>query len=257
MPVEYVVDNHIVTITLDRPDSLNSMDPQMLDEFHDAIVQFKNDDNIWVSIITGAGEKSFSAGADLRKTIPLYGDSSVKPPWQPPPSIMRGIEVWKPLIAAVNGLALGGGCEIALACDLRIASENATFGQPEVGWGLMPGWGGSQRLPRIIPYAYASELILTGNTIDAAEAYRIGLVNKVTKAEDLMDTAHQYAQRICDQGPLGVRAAKEAMIRGMSMSMDDGLRLEQSMFDGLRYTEDFTEGPKAFAEKRIPEFHGR
>ena len=100
-------------------------------------------------------------------------------------------------------------------------------------------------------------MILTGNTIDAAEAYRIGLVNKVTKAEDLMDTAHQYAQRICDQGPLGVRAAKEAMIRGMSMSMDDGLRLEQSMFDGLRYTEDFTEGPKAFAEKRRPEFHGR
>jgi len=257
MPVDYFVKDHIVTITLNRPDSLNSMDPQMLDEFNEAIVKFKDDDNLWVSIITGAGDKSFSAGADLRKTIPLYGDTSVKPPWQPPPSIMRGLEIWKPLIAAVNGLALGGGCEIALACDIRIASENATFGQPEVSWGLMPGWGGSQRLSRIVSFAHAAEMILTGRTIDAEEAYRIGLVNKVTNAQNLMEIAQEYAQRICDQGPLGVRSAKEAMIRGMSMSMDDGLRLEQSMFDALRYTEDFAERPKAFVEKRKPVFYGR
>ena len=257
MGINYEKDGTIAVITLDRPDALNSMDPEMLQAFSDACIDFRDDDALWVVIITGAGERAFCAGADLRKTIPLYGDRTVKPPWQPPASIMRGLEIWKPMIAAVNGLALGGGCEVALACDLRVASENATFGQPEVGFGLMPGWGGSQRLPRLVSFAKASEMILTGESIDAQEAHRIGLVNRVVPQGELMPSARGWAERICEQGPLGVRAAKEALIRGLSMPLADGLRLEQSLFDNLRYTDDFEEGPKAFSERRKPVFHGR
>ena len=257
MGILYERDGQVATITLDRPDAMNSLDPDMLQDFSDACVSFRDDPDAWVAIITGAGERAFCAGADLRKTIPLYADKSVKPPWQPPPSIMRGLEIWKPLIAAVNGMALGGGCEVALACDLRIASESATFGQPEVGWGLMPGWGGSQRLPRIVPFAKAAEMILTGATIDAKEAHRIGLVNTVVPPAELMSTARAWAEHICEQGPLGIRASKEALVRGLSLSLADGLRLEQALFDGLRQSDDFEEGPKAFSEKRKPVFHGR
>lgn len=257
MGIVYEKDGHVATITLDRPQAMNSLDPEMLQDFSDACVAFRDDPGLWVAIVTGAGERAFCAGADLRRTIPLYGDKTVKPPWQPPPSIMRGLEVWKPLIAAVNGLALGGGCEVALACDLRIASENATFGQPEVGWGLMPGWGGSQRLPRVVPYAKAAEMIFTGATIDANEAHRIGLANVVVPLADLMSTARTWAEHICEQGPLGVRAAKEALVRGLALPLAEGLRMEQSLFDSLRYSDDFEEGPKAFSEKRKPVFNGR
>ena len=257
MGVVYEKEGHIATITLDRPDAMNSLDPEMLRDFSDACIDFRDDPNLWVAIVTGSGERAFSAGADLRRTIPLYADNTVKPPWQPPPSIMRGLEIWKPLIAAVNGLALGGGCEVALACDLRIASENAVFGQPEVAWGLMPGWGGSQRLPRVVSYAKAAEMIFTAATIDANEAYRVGLVNVVVPLAELMSTARAWAEHICEQGPLGVRAAKEALVRGLALSLAEGLRMEQSLFDSLRYSDDFEEGPKAFSEKRKPVFHGR
>jgi enoyl-CoA hydratase/carnithine racemase len=170
---------------------------------------------------------------------------------------MRGLELWKPLIVAINGIALGGGLEIALACDIRIASENARLGTPEVTLGLIPGWGGTQRLPRVIPWAKAAELILMGRPIDAQEAYRIGLVNKVVPLEQLMPTAKEWAEIICRAGPLAVRAAKEAMIRGTSMTLEEGLRLENSLENYVLGTEDFTEGITAFVEKRKPAYRAK
>ncbi|MFN3286777.1 MAG: enoyl-CoA hydratase/isomerase family protein, partial [bacterium] len=168
-----------------------------------------------------------------------------------------GLEIWKPMIAAVNGFCLAGGLELALACDIRLASPNATFGLTEVRWAIMPGAGGTQRLPRAVPLARAMEMILMAQTIDAEEAYRIGLVNKVVPLPELMPTAIQWAQTLCERGPLAVRAAKEAVIRGLSMPLADGLRLEAFLSAGLRQTEDAVEGPKAFAEKRKPEFKAR
>jgi enoyl-CoA hydratase/carnithine racemase len=174
-----------------------------------------------------------------------------------PATIMRGLELWKPLIAAVNGLAFGGGLEIVLACDLRIAAENATFGLPEVRLGLIPGWGGTQRLPRAIPKVKAAELLFTGRPIDAEEAYRIGLVNKVVPLAELMPAAREMAETICESGPLAVRAAKQAMIQGASLSLEQGLRLEAMLQDFLFTTEDLGEGIKAFREKRKPIFEAK
>ncbi len=220
------------------------------------MVVFRDDPEIWVGIITGAGEKAFCAGADIKDMLPFMKETGGKP-WAFPANPMRGLELYKPLIAAINGLALGGGLEIALACDIRIASENARLGTPEVTLGLIPGWGGTQRLPRISPWAKAAEIVLMGKPIDAQEAYRIGLVNKVVTQAELMPTAKEYAEAICQVGPLAVRAAKQAMIRGYSLPLDDGLRLESSLFDYLLGTEDFAEGTAAFTEKRKPNFKAK
>jgi len=152
---------------------------------------------------------------------------------------------------------MGGGLELALACDIRIAAEGVKLGVPEVKWNLIPGWGGTQRLPRVIPRAIAAEMLLTGSPIDAAEAYRVGLVNKVVPYAELMPTAEAMAQKIAQNGPLAVRAAKEAMMRGTSMTLDDGMQLELDLVDVLLDSEDAKEGPKAFAEKRKPVFKGR
>ncbi len=170
---------------------------------------------------------------------------------------MRRLELWKPLIAAINGLALGGGLEIALACDIRIASEKAKLGVPEVTLGLIPGWGGTQRLPRMVPWCKAAQMLFTGKPVDAQEAYRIGLVNVVVPPEAVMPTAKQWAGDICQVGPLAVRAAKEAMIRGSSMTLEDGLRLENALMANVMQTEDFTEGTTAFAEKRKPVYKAK
>jgi len=226
-----------------------------VEELHTALVDFRDSAELWVAILTGAGQRAFSAGADLTKTIPRLLDPQQR--WRQPETIMRGLDIWKPLIAAVNGLALGGGCELALACDLRIAAENASFGQPEVRWSIIPGWGGTQRLPRQVPYARAAEMVLMGRSISAQEALRIGLVSAVVPPDKLLPTAMEWAREICTLGPLGVRAAKEAMLRGMNMSLEAGLRLEQMLFENLRYTEDAREGPRAFAEKRKPVFKGQ
>ncbi len=252
MLVVYEKSDKVVTITINRPEAFNSISPEVYQEFSDAMVSFRDDPEVWVGIITGAGQRAFSAGADIRKMLPKLAEKS----FALPPGIMRGLNIWKPIIAAVNGLALGGGLEIVLACDIRIAAENARFGTPEVALGLIPGWGGTQRLPRMIPWCKAAELLLMGKPIDAEEAYRIGLINKVVAREDLMSTAQEWAAKICENGPLAVRAAKEAMIRGMNMSLDDGLRLEESFFAGLTASEDFKEGIGAFAEKRKAQYKG-
>ncbi len=249
MAIDYKKEGRIAIFTINRPEAMNAMNVEATSELHEAMVDFRDDPDLWVGIITGAGERAFSAGADIKDMLPFMKEHRDSP-WAMPATPMRGLELWKPLIAAINGLALGGGLEIALACDIRIASENARFGTPEVTLGLIPGWGGTQRLPRMVPWCKAAEILLMGRLIDAQEAYRIGLVNKVVPVEELMPTAREWAEVICQAGPLAVRAAKEAMIRGCGMTLEEGLRLENSLEAYLLETEDFTEGTTAFVEKR-------
>jgi enoyl-CoA hydratase/carnithine racemase len=256
MAVLYQKKEKVAYITLNRPEALNALNPETLGELHDIFIDFRKDDNLWVAILTGSGEKAFCAGADIKTAIPFLKDSRGKG-WRQPITPLRGLEVWKPMIAAVNGFALGGGLELVLACDIRIASENARFGVPEVTLGLIPGWGGTQRLPRAIPLAKAAEMLMTGKAIDAQEAYRIGLVNKVVSPSELMSAAEEMAKRLCRPGPLAVRAAKEAMTKGMDMTLEEGLLLEQKLEDFVLGTEDLEEGTRAFVEKRKPTFKGK
>ncbi len=256
MLLDYKKEGKIAIFTLNRPDAMNSMNPDLYKELSDALVDFKDDDELLVGIITGAGEKAFCAGADVKSMLPMMKELPGRP-WAEPPTIMRGLKLWKPVIAAVNGVAMGGGLEICLACDVRIASENALFAVPEVTLGLIPGWGGTQRLPRVIPWAKAAELLLTGRPIDAQEAYRIGLVNKVVPLAELMPTAKQMADLLCRPAPLAVRAAKQAMYEGTSLSLTEGLELEKALCDFVMTTEDFNEGCSAFMEKRKPEYKGK
>jgi len=256
MSVDYVKEGKIAIITINRPEAYNAINPETFEELSKIFVEFKDDDELWVGIITGAGERAFCAGADIKSTLPKLKGAKGQP-WAEPPIIMRGLNLWKPLIAAVNGVALGGGLEICLACDIRIASENATFGVPEVTLGLIPAWGGTQRLPRLVPWAKAAELLLTGRPIDAQEAYRIGLVNKVVPLPDLITTTKQMADMLCKPGPLAVRAAKQAMVQGTSLSLTEGLELEKALTDYIVTTEDFDEGCNAFLEKRKPEFKAK
>lgn len=251
----YEKKGHIAYFTINRPEAMNAFNFATIQAFSEATIKFRDDDEAWVAIITGAGDKAFSAGFDLKELIP--GEDKLPSPGGGPPLIQRGLYIWKPFIAAINGVAMGGGLELALACDLRIAAETATLSVPEVKWNLIPGWGGTQRLPRMIPMAKAAEMLLTGDRIDANEAYRLGIVNKVVPAAELMDAAEAMANKIAKNGPLAVRAAKEAMIRGTSMTLDEGMQLELDLVESLLDTEDAKEGPKAFAEKRKPEFKGR
>jgi enoyl-CoA hydratase len=174
-----------------------------------------------------------------------------------PPSITRGLDIWKPLIAAINGPARGGGLEIALACDIRIASENVYLQFPEVGRGLIPGLGGTQRLPRMVAPAKAAEMIFLRTPISAEEAYRLGLVNKVIPLAQLLPTAKEWAARICENGPHAIRRAKEVMIRGRNMALEDGLSLELAFFEEMLQSEDYQEGLRALTEERKPEYKGR
>ena len=256
MPVDYKKEGRIAIFTINRPEAFNMVNVQIFQELHERMVEFRDDPELWVGIITGARTRAFSAGADIKDILPFAREHRDQPEALPP-SIMRGLDVWKPLIAAINGMALGGGLEIALACDIRIASEKARFGTPEVSLGVIPGWGGTQRLPRMLPWCKAAELLLTGRPIDAQEAYRIGLVNKVVPQEQVMPVAREWAEAICQAGPLAVRAAKEAMVRGSSMTLEEGLRLEGVLFNRVLGTEDFNEGITAYAEKRKPVFKAK
>jgi enoyl-CoA hydratase/carnithine racemase len=256
MAVDYEKEGRVAIFTLNRPEAMNSMNMEAVRQLHQAMADFRDDPELWVGIITGAGDRAFCGGADIKDALPFMKEHSGDP-WSFPPQIWRGFELWKPLIAAINGWALGGGLEIALACDLRIASENARLGTTEVNLGLMPGWGGTQRLPRMVPYCKAAEIVLMGRPIDAQEAYRIGLVNKVVPQDEIMPTAKEWAEALCQVGPLAVRAAKETMLRGSSMTLEDGLRLESSLFSYLLGTKDFAEGAAAFKEKRKPAFKAK
>lgn len=256
MAVTYEKEGRIAIITINRPEAMNALNMETMGELYKVMTEFRDDPEMWVGIITGAGEKAFCGGADIKDTLPFMKEHG-RDPWAMPPSIMRGLEMWKPLVAAINGMALGGGLELALACDIRIAAENARLGTPEVTLGLIPGWGGTQRLPRVIPWCKAAELLLTGKLIDGQEAYRIGLVNKVVPQAEVMATAREYAENICKAAPLAVRAAKEAMIRGSAMTLEEGLRLENSLVASVMSTEDFAEGTGAFVEKRKPNYKAK
>lgn len=253
MSLLYEKKGRIAIITLNRPEVLNALDPETYEEFSEACIDIRDDDNVWVAIITGAGEKAFCAGGDIKKSISRLLEGNLKVP----PSIRKGLQVYKPFIAAINGITTGGGVEIALACDIRIVAEEATFTIAEARLGLIPGQGGTQRLPRIVGLTKAAELMFMANTIDAHEAYRIGLVNKVVPRQELMSTAIDWAERICQNGPLAVRAIKEAMLRGLDMTLEEGLQLEESIMNTLVTSKDSKEGVKAFIEKRKPVYKGR
>ena len=246
MTIDIQKKGHIAVITLNRPRALNAFNMAMIKEFSRAIIDCRDDNDTFVLIVTGAGSRAFSAGFDLKEEMPMKF----------PPMLTRGIEIDKPVIAAVNGDALGGGLEVALACDLRIASENARLGVPETRLGLMPGWGGTQRLPRLISPTKAAEMLLMAKIVDAKEALDTGLVNMVVPPDKLIETAMQWAERICELGPLAVRAAKQSMNCGLSLSLSDGLCLEEKLFGILHKTDDAKEGPRAFKEKRKPRFKG-
>jgi len=256
MAVNYEKSGRIAIFTINRPEAMNALNMETMRELQKVMTEFRDDPELWVGIVTGAGEKAFCGGADIKDTLPFMREHG-RDPWAMPPSIMRGLEMWKPLVAAINGMALGGGLELAMACDIRIAADNARLGTPEVTLGLIPGWGGTQRLPRAIPWCKAAELLLTGKLIDAEEAYRIGLVNKVVPQVEVMATAREWAEAICKAAPLAVRAAKEAMIRGSAMTLEEGLRLENSLVASVMSTEDFAEGTRAFVEKRKPGYKAK
>lgn len=254
--IDYQKENRIAVITINRPEALGAMTLRGFEELHAALADFRDDDKLLVAIITGSGQKAFCSGVDINDMLPFIKGTANKP-WQQPTTMMRGLDLWKPLIAALNGLTLGGGLEIALGCDIRIASENARFGFPEVKLGMFPAGGGTQRLPRLVPAGIAAEMLFSGRTIDAQEAYRTGLVNRVVPLAQLMPAVKELAEAICETGPLAVRAAKEAMIRGMSLGLEDGLRLETTLTPAVVLSRDFEEGITAFMEKRKPQFEGR
>ena len=259
MPILYEKTGRIATITINRPDALNSIDPQTNAELTEAWADFRDDPKVWVGILTGAGDRAFCAGADLKELIPYLGEQARRGELREFNfgGITRGFQTWKPMIAAVNGFALAGGTELVLACDIRIASENARFGQPEVRWAIIPGAGGTQRLPRAIGQSAALEIILTGRQVDAQEALRLGLIHRVVPAADVMTEARQTAEALLVNGPLALRAAKQAVVEGLDMPMNAGLDLELRLFAELLLSEDAVEGPRAFAEKRPPQYQAR
>lgn len=250
-------DSRIATLFINRPKALNALNKDTLLDIKAAVENVRDDDHIDVLIITGAGDKSFVAGADISfmqemnaiqgREFGLLGQSIF--------SLIEAIE--KPVIAAVNGFCLGGGCELAMACDIRISSEKGKFGQPEVGLGVTPGFGGTQRLPRIVGPGMAKLILYTGDVIDAGEAFRIGLVDQVVASEVLMDYATRLAAKIAGKGQLAVRFCKVAVNDGMQTDIDRAMTLEADLFGLCFATEDQKEGMKAFVEKRKADFQGK
>lgn len=261
-PILYVQKNHTVVITLNRPEAMNAMNHEMGEAFQAALARFQQDRNARVAIITGAGTKSFSAGADLKEMSSngrelLEGslDAVIARAAAGPSN--RSITSGKPVIAAINGYCLAGGLELALSCDIRICVDHATFGLMEVTRGIIAAAGGTQRLTRSIPLSMAMEMLLTGRKIDAAEALRSGLVSHVVTPDELLPKAHWLADSIAANGPLAVRATKEAAYRGLDLPLADGLALEAYLSRINAASEDSREGPLAFAEKREPVWKGK
>ena len=252
--IRWEVEQGIGTLTIQRPKALNALNAETMMEIEAVVDQVANDDSIRVVIITGDGEKAFVAGADIAemkdKTVEEaaeYGAYGNK--------IFRQIETLHcPVIAAVNGFALGGGCELSMACDIRIAAENAIFGQPEVGLGITPGFGGTQRLSRLIGSSNAKLLIYTGNIIDANEAYRMGLVNSVVEPDLLISTAEELASNIASKSQMAVKYSKTAINKGIQTDIDTGLEIEKNLFALCFASQDQKEGMTAFLEKRKPNF---
>ncbi len=247
----------VAIVTVNRPAVLNALNTQTIDELRRALLGFRADAAVRAIIITGSGEKSFIAGADINEL-------SVQTPTGGREHAMQGQQVFdlietlgKPVIAAINGYALGGGCELAMACTIRLASETAKLGQPEINLGLLPGYGGTQRLARLVGRGFALELLLTGQQISAAEALRIGLVNRVLPADELMPEARTLAGALASKPPVAVRYILEAVHRGLEMSLADAQAFEATLFGLVSTTDDMREGTRAFLEKRKAEFKGQ
>jgi enoyl-CoA hydratase len=247
----------IATITLNRPEVLNAFSKEVEDEVLQALEDVKNDENVRVVILTGAGEKAFSAGADIKA---MKGMNALKAR----ELSLRGEKVCttlenfeKPIIAAINGYALGGGLEVAMACDIRIASENARMGQTEINIGLIPGWGGTQRLTRLIGRTKAKELVFTGKMIDAKTAEQLGILNMVVPADKFKETVRQFAAELAQKAPVALKVAKALINKGAEISLDAAVTLEREGFGVVASTEDLQEGVSAFTEKRKPIFKGK
>jgi len=247
----------VATITLNRPEALNAFSKEVVEEILWALQDVKSDENVRVVVLTGAGEKAFSAGADIKamagmtalkaRELSLMGESLCL--------ALENLE--KPVIAAINGYALGGGLEVAMACDLRIASENARMGQTETNIGLIPGWGGTQRLARLVGMTKAKELVFTGKMFDARAAEQLGIVNIVAPADKFRETVRQFALELASRPPVAVKVAKALINKGANMSLDSALALEREGFGVVASSEDFKEGVSAFTEKRKPVFKGK
>ena len=249
--------NAIAYLTVNRPKVLNALNAATLEDLQAAFTDIKNDAAMRVALLTGAGEKAFVAGADIGELTKL-DEASGKQFAQRGHAVFDLIEnLGKPVIACVNGFALGGGCELAMACTIRLASENAKFGQPEVKLGIIPGYGGTQRLPRLVGKGIAMQLLTTGEMITAQEAHRIGLVNEVTTTAELIPRAEAIAQKIIANAPLAVQFAMEAVNKGLEVPLAEGMYLEAVLFGVICSTEDKKEGTTAFAEKRPAQFKGR
>lgn len=259
MALIYEKKDHIALITINRPEAMNALDPETMDELGNAWFDVRDDPEVWVAIITGAGDKAFCVGADFKKTIPWITSEAITRQTSEMviPAMLKGIDLWKPVIAAVNGYCLAGGMEMLQGTDIRIAAEHATFTVAEVRWGFFPGGGSPVRLPRQIPYCKAMEILLIGDRISAEEAYQIGLINKVVPLSELMPTAMKYAERICENGPLAVRSVKECVIRTSGLPLDQAYYVERMFSTIVFQSEDSQEGTKAFIEKRKPNYKGR
>jgi enoyl-CoA hydratase len=256
----------VITLTMNRVEARNALSPQMLVRMAQAWYEFRDSKDLRVAILTGAGDEDFCAGGDLKLTMPLVtGARQPQDEWdeglmgnlvQFTDAILRGFELYKPVIAAVNGRALGGGTEMTNACDLRLASEHAVFGTPEAKVGLLPGGGSISRLPRQIPYARAMEILLIGDSFSAHEALDIGLLNYVVPHADLMTRARALADRLAENGPLAVRKIKEGIVRSSGLSLVEALKVEDEVSAAVLSSTDAREGPRAFKEKRKPKFTG-
>ncbi len=252
----------VLLVTIDRPEAANALSLAMSDALVDAWCELRDDDALRVAVLTGAGDRSFCAGADLKEVGDWYASMSPEERRRRAATepglggITRNLDPGKPIVAAVNGHCLGGGLELALACDLRVAAPHATFGLPEVRWGLIPGAGGTQRLPRAIPLGVALEMMLTAAPIDAERALSVGLVNQVVPADGLLEAAVALAERIARNAPVAVQAARAAALGGLDLPLDQGLDLEQRQAERARATDDVQEGLRAFRERRQPVFQG-
>ncbi|HEV8141889.1 MAG TPA: enoyl-CoA hydratase-related protein [Methylomirabilota bacterium] len=253
----YAVDAQVATITLNRPEVHNAQNDTLRRELYEVFGALTTDDDVKVVVITGAGERAFSAGADIREFVEPASPTQLRERRKRIDYRSMMDRCSQPIIAAINGFALGGGLELALACDIRIAAENATLGLTEINLAIIPGGGGTQRLPRLIGRGKALEMILTGARISASEALQVGIVERVVPAGDALKAATELARTIAEKAPIALRYAKEAVVKGLGMSLEDGLRLEGDLSTLLRTTEDRVEGAKAFLEKRKPRWTGK